>query len=93
MDEMNVLNAPKKVVDGLTEVFEGLPRCLKACLISLNFWAQMLPRRISVSSRSWIRKLLLCLRRKVHQHRIHARSRSKDPKGRGGFRQAGGTCH
>ena len=24
MDEMNVLNAPKKVVDGLTEVFEGL---------------------------------------------------------------------
>ena len=24
MDELNVLNAPKKVVDGLTEVFEGL---------------------------------------------------------------------
>lgn len=24
MDEMNALNAPKKVVDGLTEVFEGL---------------------------------------------------------------------
>lgn len=24
MDKMNVLNAPKKVVDGLTEVFEGL---------------------------------------------------------------------
>ena len=24
MDEMNVLNAPKKVVDGLTEVLEGL---------------------------------------------------------------------
>lgn len=24
MDEMNVLNVPKKVVDGLTEVFEGL---------------------------------------------------------------------
>lgn len=24
MDEVNVLNAPKKVVDGLTEVFEGL---------------------------------------------------------------------
>ena len=24
MDEMNVLNAPKKVVDGLTEVFEGV---------------------------------------------------------------------
>ena len=24
MDEMNVLNASKKVVDGLTEVFEGL---------------------------------------------------------------------
>ena len=49
MDEMNVLNAPKKVVDGLTEVFEGLARCLKACLTSLNFWAQMLSRRISVS--------------------------------------------
>ena len=56
MDEMNVLNAPKKVVDRLTEVFEGLAQCLKACLISLNFWAQMLPRRISVSSRSWIRE-------------------------------------
>ena len=26
MDEMNVLNAPKKVVDGLTEVFEGLAK-------------------------------------------------------------------
>ena len=24
MDELNALNAPKKVVDGLTEVFEGL---------------------------------------------------------------------
>lgn len=26
MDELNALNAPKKVVDGLTEVFEGLAR-------------------------------------------------------------------
>lgn len=26
MDELNALNAPKKVVDGLVEVFDGLCR-------------------------------------------------------------------
>ena len=29
MDEMNVLNAPKKVVDGLTEVFEDLAQMVE----------------------------------------------------------------
>ena len=30
MDELNVLNAPKKVVDGLTEVFEGLAQMFES---------------------------------------------------------------
>ena len=88
MDELNALNAPKKVVDGLVEVFDGLAQMfagvseqldMLACLTSLNFWAQMLSRRESVSFRSWIRKLLLCLRRKVQQHRIPVGSRSRRP--------------
>lgn len=69
MDELNALNAPKKVVDGLTEFLKDSPRCLRACLTSLNFWAQMLSRRKRIFP-VVDQKAPAVSEKKVQQHRI-----------------------
>ena len=78
MDEMNVLNAPKKVVDGLTEVFEGLAQMFEGVSDQLELLgadAASEDKRIFPI----VDQEAPAVSEKVQQHRIPARSRSRRP--------------
>ena len=74
MDEMNVLNAPKKVVDGLTEVFEGLAQMFEGVSDQLEL--------LGADAAPEDKRIFPAVTQKapaVSEHRIHARSRSRRP--------------